>query len=609
MFSSNFDEPITEIIKPEAKTFKGLALTQAEELCENYRKNLSLDIVTLRLDHLYSIPKDKDSIDNVCARMCLKALENEYVVAKCGREISMLYEADAVEFIYKLVKSKHLNYPLYHLASGNLITELEMADTIAECMDYSVDVWLEDGEKYKKCLSNTRLNEEFSAVVFDEYRETIKKMVKYMTEHKDVFLNEIKEEKSLLTRIKERLSQTIKILLPYIENIICFIPFFMLNNRATGSDYFSNLDFYLIYVLLFAIVYGQQQATISAILSVIGYCFRQMYDRSGFSVMLDYNTYVWIAQLFIFGLVVGYMRDEIGIIRSENEEERNHLNQKLADILEINNSNVRVKDVLERQVIGQKDSIGKVYSMTSALDKYMPDEVLFYAVELIGQMMDSKDVAIYGVYNEDYARIFSASSKKARGLGNSIKYREMTEVFETINDKKVYINRQLDEKYPLMANAIFENDKMQLIIMVWGIPWERMTLGQANLLKVISYLIQNAVLRSNRYMAALKSQRYIGDTKIMEMEAFSSLVNAYENAKLKGLTECTLLCLDARIEEYREIGDRVSEMLRQTDYLGVLGDKKLYILLANTNSKDAEPVINRFEAQGLNVARSDGTTI
>ena len=77
------------------------------------------------------------------------------------------------------------------------------------------------------------------------------------------------------------------------------------------------MDFYLLYVLLFAIVYGQQQAIFSALLATAGYCFRQMYDKTGFEVLLDYNTYVWMAQLFIVGMVVGYMK-----IRSKISEIR-----------------------------------------------------------------------------------------------------------------------------------------------------------------------------------------------------------------------------------------------------------------------------------------------
>ena len=51
-------------------------------------------------------------------------------------------------------------------------------------------------------------------------------------------------------------------LVTYLENLVLFIPFFMLNNRATDRQYFSKIDFYLLYVLLFDIVNGQRQYTI-----------------------------------------------------------------------------------------------------------------------------------------------------------------------------------------------------------------------------------------------------------------------------------------------------------------------------------------------------------
>ena len=43
--------------------------------------------------------------------------------------------------------------------------------------------------------------------------------------------------------------------------------------------------------------------------------FRQMYHRTGFEVALDYNTYVWIAQLMILGLSVGYLRDQLSSMK------------------------------------------------------------------------------------------------------------------------------------------------------------------------------------------------------------------------------------------------------------------------------------------------------
>ena len=247
----------------------------------------------------------------------------------------------------------------------------------------------------------------------------------------------------------------------------------------------------------------------------------------------------------------------------------------------------------------QNDSFGKLYEITSSLEAYSPEEVLFYAAEVLSNIIASDDVAIYTVANGSYARLFSATSQKARELGNSVNYTKLEPVYEALKNKKVYVNKAMDERYPLMANAIYSEDEMQLIIMVWGIPWERMTLSQANMLTVISYLIQNAVVRANRYLEALEYKRYVEGTNILGAEAFTSLVKAYLGAKNKELTECTFLSIQCEQSEVQNIGSKMSKKLRQTDFLGELKDGKLYALLANTNETDAEFVMARFAELGI----------
>ncbi len=69
----------------------------------------------------------------------------------------------------------------------------------------------------------------------------------------------------------------------------------------------------------------------------------------------------------------------------------------------------------------------------------------------------------------------------------------MTEIYDELLEEKVYINKTMDERYPLMVRGIYEDGKLQMVIMLWGLNWEKMTLGRANFLTVVSYLIQNAV--------------------------------------------------------------------------------------------------------------------
>ena len=508
IYNGNYTEDIKEEEPFSGVGIRADALSQAEEICDNFRINRSLDIITLRLDHLYNIPKERKDVNNICADMCLNCMCDGHIKAKTDHTFSLLYENDAVEYIYQFIKTSNHKYSLYNLSSNDVVSEVKLAAMIQKAMEIESNIVAFSDSNGRCVLSGNRFEREFGVHAFGNLEKNIKDMVSYMKKHESVFLKGDDLKLSWWKMLYEKWKWLIRTLFPFFENLVCFVPFFMMNNRTVGSEYFANLDPFLLYVLLFAIVYGQQQATFSAILAVAGYMFRQMYTRSSFEVLIDYNTYVWIAQLFILGLVVGYMRDQIRIMRLESQELEEHLHRQIVDIRDINESNVRVKEVMEQQLIDHKDSIGKIYSITAGLEQRMPDEVIFYAVEMLGKLMKTKDVALYNVVSKDYARIFSASSQKARSLGNSIRYREMTDIYDALKEQKVYINKKMDEQYPLMARGIYEGEEVQMIVMMWGLSWEKMTLGQANFLTVVSYLIQNAVLRAQRYMQALEEKRY-----------------------------------------------------------------------------------------------------
>lgn len=83
------------------------------------------------------------------------------------------------------------------------------------------------------------------------------------------------------------------------------------------------------------------------------------------------------------------------------------LTGQIADLQEINATNVRIKAAMEQQLIGHQDSIGKIYQITSRLEQQMPEEVLFDAVEMMKELLHTEDVAIYSIANQEYARLFS----------------------------------------------------------------------------------------------------------------------------------------------------------------------------------------------------------
>ena len=138
---------------------------------------------------------------------------------------------------------------------------------------------------------------------------------------------------------------------------------------------------------------------------------------------------------------------------------------------------------------------------------------------------------------------------------------------------------------------------MQLILMVWSLPWQRMTLGEANRLMVVGHLIQNAVVHANRYLEALRNRRYVEGTNVLDEEAFTHLAKAFSDARDKGLAEYMLLEILTE-ENYESVAAVLGKAIRQTDYLGLLRGGRLYALLPNTGPKYIGDIISRFQNCG-----------
>lgn len=599
VYGNSYGENVPEEEAVSPKGMKALAVAQGESICGNYEKIQGLDTLVLRFDRIYRVPDRGKNQSDPCFKMCLEALKKSKISASSRNSFSMLYMGDAVELAYKAMIQEEKKASCYHISSMEEINEMQLAQMIREKMGSGITVNdTAAGDGYRLILDGHKFAEEYQQTIFTHYEEGVEQVAQYMKRHSSSFMKAEDTGAGWGGKLKKNLKSIFGRLLPFVENLICFIPFFMLNNRAVGSEYFDRIDFYLLYVLLFAIVHGQHQAIFSGLLAVAGYCFRQMYDRTGFDVLMDHNTYVWMAQLFILGMIVGYMKDQIQHIKTEDEEEIQYLRGKLEDISDINDSNVRMKQNFENQIVNQKDSLGKIYEITSSLDGYGPEEILFYAAQVLSKLMDSSDVAIYVVANSDYARLFSATSAEARKMGNSIKYTDMDEMYADLKEQRVFINKHMNEKLPLMAGAVYEEENMQLILMIWGIPWQRMTLAEANRLTIVGHLIQNAVLRASRYLESLKEQRYMKGTDLLAPEAFTLLVKAFFDARDKGLTECTLLEVEIGDTNLTQAAHALGRNMRQTDYMGLLADGRLYALLSNTDEKNAGYVMERFKNSG-----------
>lgn len=601
VYGNSYQIPVTEAIRPVPRGIRSLMIFQGEESCRFYQEQLHKDVLILRLDRLHDVPKDqREASFGICESKCLEAFQKGVVSYRRNYQYGLIYMGDAVESIYKLIACEKHKYGLYHISSSEAYSELQIADAVGKYLGKDlekIDNTLE--EQHSVILSNERIKEEFGFEIWRKPEETIQKTLRYMKNHSGRFRDKSHPGWDIWHRMYFKTLELLGALVPYIENLILFIPFFMLNNRATGSQYFSKIDFYLVYVLLFAVVHGQRQATFSALLATAGYLFRQMYSKSGISVVTDYNTYVWIAEIFIVGLVVGYMKDQLNFLKEEKEQEVDFLSECVTDITDINDSNLRVKESLITQVVNYDYSLGTVYDMIEQLEEDHPAKVLFHAILLIRNVTDCQDVSLYRINEEKYARLFGYTSTKATSMGHTVYLPDKEPLCEAFSRQEVFLNRNMDPEYPMMAYCIYGEERMGMMILLWSIPFERMTIDESNRLIVLSKLILKAVNRSEMYLDFLRNERYQDDSLVLKPEAFEELLHTYRDAGKKNLTEFILLQVVSAESGMEKAGSLMSEMLRPTGYIGYRNDGNLYVLLTSTDKSGCDFIQNNLGKKGI----------
>lgn len=599
VFEDDYLIDIKEDMPATPKGYKGMAIALGENITLYFGQASQTETTVARLAYMYKIPSNRDECSDPISKMCLEALIKGRLQVNAKKEFSCLYVKDAVEALYLLINAEVRKHNLYHISSREEITEDKIAGLIKENYPHPVDIVDKTiGLKKRNYLSDERFHTEFSFEARNSFTETVPKIITYMDKHKKHFL--YKDEIYQKEQDKNSLTRLFRKAVPFIECFVIFIPVFLLSNVIIGNRNFSSINFYLLYVLLFAVVYGSQQAIFASLLSVIGQVLNRFLNPESAFLYTDTDLYIQIVQIFIVGLTVGYLKDRYGDLNKKLNDEIDFLKEKLNDIKIINSSNKKIKDYYTDKLIGSKESIGRIYDITSKIHKAEKGEILFAALDILKEIMETEEVSIYLVTNKDYCRLASSSGAKAYSLGKSIRIKDYPMIFDILKMRQVYINRTLDSNLPMMASALFDDKQnMRIVIFLWDLPYERMTLYNANLLTVVGALVYSAFVQGANYMDALAYKRFMPGTTILREDAFNEMVDVYKRAKEKGYTESCILYIQKEDLTLKEVNEKIRPMLRETDYIGLRADGNLAVLLTNTGENESVYVRERLHKANI----------
>lgn len=179
------------------------------------------------------------------------------------------------------------------------------------------------------------------------------------------------------------------------------------------------------------------------------------------------------------------------------------------------------KNLYKKQILGSKDSFGKIFDITRKLDVIQPQELYIETIRVLEDVLENKTFGLYTLNRENgYGRLETASAQVQGNYPNSIKLSEYSAAMEELENGNVWANREFLEKYPMYMAGVRKNGELVMLICIQQVSREQMSLYFLNLFKILSGLVETSLLRALEYQKAVEYRQYVKGTHILKTEYF-----------------------------------------------------------------------------------------
>ncbi len=382
------------------------------------------------------------------------------------------------------------------------------------------------------------------------------------------------------------------------ELIAVFILAEMLNYVIRDNVLINFIDFRLIFVVIAGTMNGLSSGVAAAVLSCLGYVVSETADMQWQVIFYNVENWLPFACYFLLGAISGYTKDKHEDEVLYAREEHELLEKKYTFLNGLYNHVLESKDSFNSQIIGYKDSFGKVYSAVKKLDTVLPDKVFYEAVNILEELLENHSVAIYTIDSVyDFARLNVCSKQMSRTLNKSLKMSDYPILEKQLYEGDSFVNTDCLKGYPAYAAPIHEGEKLMGMILLMNSGDHRMNMEFLNKFNIISDLISDSLIRAMEFECL--SGKYVQDTQILTADRFREVCRVKEQMREKQYQEYVLLRLHCDGMELKELSDRVCRLVRSRDILGVDEKNDVFLLLNQAEQKDLEGIGERLKRNGI----------
>ncbi len=562
-----------------------------ESFCHYVSEQDGIDVEIMKVPYLYRKSGGENSF------VFLKEALQSGKVAFPGKQdftTDFLCDEDLGELVGRIFDEPCTeSFIILHVGGGNPITY----DELGELMKiYLPELELSYGAEYAKLPryrkgKNIRIQYGWypKSQLHDMLANTIKEVSKEQAEQK-------KRKKRLERRnSRENWKEKARV---FLELIVMFGITEILNWWTRGNVMVNFIDFHLIYVVLMGTMNGLNAGILAAILSSVGYLLVSVSGTPW--QILFYNVQNWLpfACYFLLGAITGYTRDKHDDDVRYAKEEHNILEDKYVFLSSLYLEVLSEKEEFNHQIIGYRDSYGKMYSIVKKLDATLPEKVFYEAVSILEDMLENSYVAIYTIdQRSDFARLNICSKNCSHRVKKSMRMTEYPVILEKLRANEIFENKQALAGYPAYATPIFRNDELVGMILLMKAETNQMNLEFSNKFRIVTNLIRDSLIRAMDFND--RSETILDGTRILSAESFAEVLEVKRQMKKKQYLEFLLLRIDAQGLPLKELGEKVSAVVRNNDVLGLGKDGNLYLVLSQTAREDLKVVAERLRRKEI----------
>ena len=586
--------PESEFTYPEnadvRDTSKSLMSRASEELCLYYARTYRLEAKIIRSPYLYA--SDRNGVTAYFNHLFEQAESGTLSFCEQkNQQTCFLCADDLAELIYRMFDDWTAESEIFHVPNVFNFTYGDLADVISAAFPgLSVTFGEDRPQCYPADDHVLRLRYGWSP------RYSLKQdLPPILQRWKEARAQEQSGKHPIWDFLRNHSKPWIA-----IEIFITFILEELLRAAVQGNSQLETVDLRLFFVVIVGTMYGLNAGVLAAVLACAGMALSYASKGASFAPLF-YDTSNWLAFVvyFVAGAVCGYVqlrnRENLRFMRDENSL----LRERLAFLRDLYHDVLDDRRMLRGQIIGRRDSFGKMYAMTRELDEVLPRKLYYATIRIMQDTLGGDSFGIYRIDNGGrFAHLMAASPQTESLFSKSALLENYANIVTALDHGRLWVNRNLEQNLPMYAAGVRADGKLAVVIVLAKAQPDQMNLYFQNLFTIMCGLVESAMVRAFDYENVARQTSLVPGTEFLNTQAFLPKVLAANELKRNHMSNHLLL----RVEDaWQDDGSRLMGAIRQTDEAGVLQDGNVYVLMDQVSEHEL-PIINRRLSQaGLHV--------